>query len=408
MRILIADDASQKIGVIMNTLKELPEFDSLLIDHVLDLNEARQRLSTEYYDLLILDLNMPMDIGEPPNMKAGAEFVDEIMDTDRIKKPVDIIVLSAFDESVQEFKRQVERTGFVIVQYDENTLEWRETLKSRVSYLCLLREQREYIPKPPLCDVLLVTAVPIETAAVLNLGYKWSTFILQGDSTIYRHTTIQLNDGVCNIVHSQLPEMGMTASAVHTTKAVLSLKPKFVIMTGIAAGLEKAANIGDIIVATDVWNYNSGKYIEKSDEDSVAAELLPDSKHINMDRATKDKLLATDFTRQLIQIKNSFQGIAPSSPLNVFYGPMACGSAVVTSKDVIDLVKSQARKVVGLDMESYGVYLACRDVCYPSVNAIVIKSISDFADRNKDDSSQDYAAYTSTSFALYLIQNILF
>lgn len=408
MRILIADDASQKIGVIMNTLKELQEFESLSIDHVLDLNEARRRLSSEYYDLLILDLNMPMDIGEPPNMKAGAEFVDEIMDTERIKKPVDIIVLSAFDESVQEFKQQVERTGFVIVQYDESTLEWRETLKSRVSYLCLLREQREYIPKPPLCDVLLVTAVPVETAAVLNMDCKWSTFTLPGDSTIYRRTTIQVNDGVCNIVHSQLPEMGMTASAAHTTKAVLHLKPKFVIMTGIAAGLEKDANIGDIIVATDVWNYNSGKYIEKSDGDSVAAELLPDSKHINMDRATKDKLLATDFNRQLIQIKNSFQGDAPSSPLKVFYGPMACGSAVVASKDVIDLVKSQARKVAGLDMESYGVYLACRDVCYPSVDAIVIKSISDFADRKKDDSRQDYAAYTSTSFAMCLIQNVLF
>ena len=118
MKILIADDASQKIGVIKNTLKELPEYNSLSIDHVLDLNEAKQRLVSEYYDLLILDLNMPLEIGEPPNMKAGAEFVDEIIDTDRIKKPIDIIVLSAFDESVQEFKRQVARAGFVIVQYD--------------------------------------------------------------------------------------------------------------------------------------------------------------------------------------------------------------------------------------------------------------------------------------------------
>lgn len=408
MRILIADDTSQKIGVIINTLKDLQEFDSLSLDHALDLNEARQKLSTEYYDLLILDLNMPMNIGELPDMKAGAEFVDEIMDTERIKKPVDIIVLSAFDESVQEFKQQVERTGFVILQYDESTLEWRETLKSRVSYLCLLREQREYIPKPPLCDVLLVTAVQVETAAVLNLDCKWTSFSLQGDSTIYRHTTIQGRNGICNVVHSQLPEMGMAASAAHTTKAVLHLKPKFVIMTGIAAGLEKDANIGDIIVATDVWNYNSGKYIEKSKGDSIESELLPDSKHINMDRATKDKLQSSDYSKQLMQIKNSFSGNAPNFPLNVFYGPMACGSAVVTSKDVINLVKGQTRKVAGLDMESYGVYLACRDVSYPSVNAIVIKSISDFADYRKDDSRQDYAAYTSTSFAMYLIKNVLF
>lgn len=408
MRILIADDSSQKIGVIKNALKELPEYDSLSIDQVLDLNSARQRLVSDYYDLLILDLNMPLEIGETPNMKAGAEFVDEIMDTDRIKKPIDIIILSAFDESVQEFKKQVERTGFVMVQYDESTLVWKETLKSRVSYLYLLREQREYTPRPPRCDVLLITAVPVETTAILNLGYQWTSFTLPGDSTVYRHTTIQSNGENRNIVHVQLPEMGMTSSAAHTTKAVIHLKPKYVLMTGIAGGLEKDANIGDIIVATDVWNYNSGKYIEADDGESSTAELLPDSKHINMDRATKDKLLATDFSRQLIQIKNSFNGNAPSSPLHVFYGPMACGSAVVASNEVIQLVKSQARKVAGLDMESYGVYLACRDVCYPSVNSIVIKSISDFADRKKDDSRQDYAAYTSTSFAMYLIQNVLF
>lgn len=408
MKILIADDASQKIGEIKKALKELPEYQSLTVDHVLDLNAARQKLMLEYYDLLILDLNMPLEIGEAPNMKAGAEFVDEIMDTDRIKKPIDIIVLSAFDESVQEFKRQVERTGFVIIQYDENTLSWRDTLKSRVSYLLLLREQRAYIPQPPQCDVLLLTAVEVETSAVLNLGCQWQKFSLDNDTTIYRHATIQANERTCNVIHAQLPEMGMAAAAAHTAKAVLHFKPELVMMTGIAGGLEKDANIGDILVATDVWNYNSGKYVEIGEGENIEEELLPDSKHITIDRATQDKLAAYDFNEVLSQIRNGFSENTPSNPLRVFSGPMACGSAVVTSKGVLSKVKSQARKVIGLDMESYGVYLACRDVCYPSANAIVIKSISDFADRKKDDAGQGYAAYTSASFAMYLIQNVLF
>ena len=80
---------------------------------------------------------------------------------------------------------------------------------------------------------------------------------------------------------------------------------------------------------------------------------------------------------------------------------------MVASQEVIDMVRSQSRKVVGLDMESYGVYLASQEVSNPAVNAIVIKSISDFADRKKDDASQEYAAYTSTQFAMHLIQNVL-
>ena len=277
MKILIADDASAKIGVIKNTLKELPIYESLHIDQVLDLNGAKEKMVAEFYDLLILDLNMPLEIGEAPDMKAGAEFVDEIIDTNSIKKPIDIIVLSAFDSSVQEFKKQVERTGFLIIPYDENVLSWRETLKSRVSYLQLLREQRSYIPKPPHCDILLVTAVSVETNAVINLAPTWRSFQIDGDSTVYRKTVVEAKGKHFSVIHAQLPEMGMTAASTHTAKAVLHFKPQYVIMSGIAGGLEKDANIGDILVATDVWNYNSGKYVDTMGGKSSTPELCPDS-----------------------------------------------------------------------------------------------------------------------------------
>lgn len=407
MKILIADDASAKIGVIKNTLKELPIYESLHIDQVLDLNGAKEKMVAEFYDLLILDLNMPLEIGEAPDMKAGAEFVDEIIDTNSIKKPIDIIVLSAFDSSVQEFKKQVERTGFLIIPYDENVLSWRETLKSRVSYLQLLREQRSYIPKPPHCDILLVTAVSVETNAVINLAPTWRSFQIDGDSTVYRKTVVEAKGKHFSVIHAQLPEMGMTAASTHTAKAVLHFKPQYVIMSGIAGGLEKDANIGDILVATDVWNYNSGKYVDTMGGKSSTPELCPDSKHIILDRATQDMLTSNDFASELIRIKNSFPGNAPSSMLKLFYGPMACGSAVVASKEVISIVREQSRKVVGLDMESYGVYYACRNVTYPGAKAIVIKSISDFADCKKDDKNQEYAAYTSAQFVMYLIKNVL-
>ncbi len=407
MKILIADDASTKIGAIKNALKELSIYEGLQIDQVLDLNGAKEKLVAEYYDLLILDLNMPLEIGEDPDMKAGAEFVDEIMDTDSIKKPIDIIVLSAFDNSVQEFKKQVERTGFLIIHYDENIQSWRETLKSRVSYLQLLRDQRSYVPKHPHCDVLLVTAVPVETKAVIDLSPKWITFTIDGDSTVYRKTAVEAKGKLCNVIHTELPEMGMTAASTHTAKAVLHFNPQYVIMPGIAGGLEKSANVGDVLVATDVWNYNSGKYVDAMGGESSTPELRPDSKHIILDRATQDMLTASDFASELIRIKNSFPGNTPGSMLKLFYGPMACGSAVVASGEVISMVREQSRKVVGLDMESYGVYYACRNVTYPGVKAIVIKSISDFADCKKDDGNQEYAAYTSTQFAMHLIKNVL-
>ena len=85
MKILIVDDSAEKIGAVRNALKELEFFESLAISHALDLNNARIQLSKEYFDLLILDLNMPEDIGEAANMTAGIAFVDEVMSTHRIK-----------------------------------------------------------------------------------------------------------------------------------------------------------------------------------------------------------------------------------------------------------------------------------------------------------------------------------
>lgn len=50
-------------------------------------------------------------------------------------------------------------------------------------------------------------------------------------------------------------------------------------------------------------------------------------------------------------------------------------------------------------MESYGVFFAAKNVVEVGTIPICIKSICDFADANKGDSAQKYAAFTSTLFA---------
>ncbi len=174
MKILIADDSSEKIAVIVKVLKELPEYDMLEVDYTLDLLSAKERLMQTFYDLLILDLNMPVELGDISNMTAGVEFIDEIMSTQQIKKPLDILVLSAFDSSLQSFKEQVKKSGFVAMQYDALSTDWHDVLQSKVNHLLDCHLQRKYIPRLPKCDILVLTAVPIETKAVLSLGYEWS------------------------------------------------------------------------------------------------------------------------------------------------------------------------------------------------------------------------------------------
>lgn len=408
MKILIADDSSEKIAIIIKALKELPEYDMLEVDYKLDLLKAKERLMQTFYDLLILDLNMPVELGDTPNMTAGVEFIDEIMSTKQIKKPLDIFVLSAFDTSLQSFKEQVERSGFVAMHYDELSTEWHDVLYSKVNHLLDCHLQRKYTPRLPQCNVLVVTAVPIETQAVLSWGYKWSELSVEGDSTKYRHADAKPNGKSISIIHVQLSEMGMTSASAMVAKAIMHFDPQYIIMPGIAAGVERDVKIGDIMVATEVWDYSSGKYEEMVESGEKRIRLSPDPKYISMQKTVADRLEFFDYTEILKTIRNSYPNTAPNHELKIYFGQMACGPAVVASEEIVNQqVKAHARKALGLDMESYGVYYAAQATTGSGTRAIVAKSVCDFADKDKNDKNQEYAAYTSAWFAKHLIEAVI-
>ena len=110
----------------------------------------------------------------------------------------------------------------------------------------------------------------------------------------------------------------------------------------------------------------------------------------------------------MFNIKKNYEGEKPSEDLSIISdGTIACGSAVVANIGIVDtLIKLHARKVTGIDMESYGVFFACENlnsICKP----ICIKSICDFANSDKSDDYQKYAAYTSANFVKYFIESEL-
>lgn len=58
MKILLVDDSFNKIRKIMQVIKEVDSIDQSMIDYSIEINDARQKIQTLTYDLLILDLNM--------------------------------------------------------------------------------------------------------------------------------------------------------------------------------------------------------------------------------------------------------------------------------------------------------------------------------------------------------------
>jgi nucleoside phosphorylase/CheY-like chemotaxis protein len=408
MKILLVDDASQKLGMVKKVLKK-SDIDEKDVDWELDLNGARKQLIKNFYDLLILDLNIPQSIGDNVQRNEGMNFVDEIIETDSYKKPANIIALTAYNDLEKEFLSDTKKAGFIVLKYDECCEEWQERLSSFIDYQLLRESQKTFKDNYPECDIAIITAVPVETIAVSNLSNQWKPIHIENDPITYNIGIIEgENKEKFSIVRAQQLEMGMTAASSLTTKLIYNFHPKYLIMTGIAGGTScKKNSYGDIIIASEVWNYCSGKYIDKENKSGkIINAFEPDPRHICIGDMLLGKITGKDFSSILKKIQSEWIKEKPDCDLNLEIGPIACGAYVLASSQAVKTkVLSRERKTKGLDMESYGLYYAANSIENGKTIFLCIKSISDFANKEKNDDYQPYAAYTSTEFARQIIIN---
>ncbi|MFB5400603.1 phosphorylase family protein [Enterococcus faecalis] len=405
MRVLIVDDEGakhQKVAQIIKKNDYLKE--NISIETSLTLSDARELLSKFFYDFLILDLNIAEEIGDLPNLTAGSEFIDDIIEVDTIKKPSNIVILSSNEEAKIQFKEDINKKGFELFNFDVTNTDWEERLVSKLEYQLQCSLQRELIEEQ--YDVCIITAVDVELNQTYRLWSDWKNVEHQGDSTRYSTTTfIDKNGKERRMLLAQQSEMGMSASTYLSTKLIYQFKPNYLIMVGIAAGTKDDYGFGDIIVPDTIWNYSSGKFLNENER---GLKLLPDSKSLHLDARLRDTIYQTNFSEELFRIKKNFSGNTPSTELKIAKGPMACGAAVVSDFEIVkDWVLAHSRKNVGLDMESYGVFYAATNSYVSDTLPICIKSISDFADKQKGDDYQNYSAYTSACFAKMLMESYL-
>ena len=87
---------------------------------------------------------------------------------------------------------------------------------------------------------------------------------------------------------------------------------------------------------------------------------------------------------------------------------MACGSTVVATSEIVEKqIHSQYGNTAALDMESYAVMYAVKSAPIPKPKGLIIKSVCDYANEEKSDQYQKFAAYTSAQFAKLLYEKFL-
>ncbi|MSS11270.1 response regulator [Clostridium sp. WB02_MRS01] len=411
MKILIVDDENKKAQLIKSTFINSGKINEVDIEVATSINDAIEKMVKQIYRLMIIDMCLPNVFGSKLEEDGGLQLLKTIKSDNRITAPVDIIILTSHTKLAEKYKLEIEKESFDIINYDDSSEEWRNILTRKFNYILRFegspKQKREYI-----YDVAILTAVPVERKSVENLSENWEKVQVEGDSTIYYRTEWNKDGKIIKVITTSLTQMGMVSAATITSKIIYNFAPRYIVMTGIAAGVKDEYEIGDIIIPKEVKDYCSGKYTTPKGEEETSIKnplkyFIPTAASISTSFDIINKV-SENFVDELGRIHRNWNFSNKYKVPNLRTGYMASGDSVVQNSAVIDImVKSHLRQADGLDMEAYGVYYASEQAILPKPTPICIKSISDFANKEKSDEHQEYAAYTSAQFAKYFIMTLI-
>jgi CheY-like chemotaxis protein len=127
MRILIVDDSVAKIADVVTALRDIS--DAFDIEYSNDCIDAINKLKQKF-DLILLDLLLPLRVGEQPKNDGGKYIVNEIYRNKKIKPPTYILCLTQHEELINDF-HPIWRT----IKYDKTEIKWKHALRELVVYI---------------------------------------------------------------------------------------------------------------------------------------------------------------------------------------------------------------------------------------------------------------------------------
>lgn len=393
IKILILEDNAIKFKEVKDVLLSNPEISEDMITHCFGTRDARLKLLKNDYDLFLTDLVIPEEFGKDSSPKECVSLIFDIKNDPDYIKPLNIIGLSAFDDEIDIYKSEFEDENWFLIQYKLDDDSWIKPIKSKIQYI--IDKKKNVCIEDYKYDIAIICALKNpEFEHIMKLSDNWEKITLPNSSLTFYKTIFSRDSKNLNVIACTIDEMGMVPTSILATQLIENFRPKYLMMTGIAAGIKGEIELGDILVFQYSWDYNSGKIKKDANgnelfEQDIRQETLDKDLYNFMLDLQKDE----DF---LNRIHKAYGPIGkPNKYLSIKIGHATSGSAVIANSEITNKINTQERKLMGIEMEAYAIYSAASFATHPRPIPLVIKSICDFADENKNDNIQDYAAYTS-------------
>lgn len=412
LRILLIDDDAAKIAKYKELLGTINEINPRFVDVASCIEQAEEYVSEKQYDLSILDLYIPIRFGDEPSPDNAVTFLKDLSSDDDLLMPYNIVGITRWKDADPKYKEFFDNYLLAYILYEQTSDEWKTKLSNKISFL--LKAQKSVRNQEIFdFDVAIVNALLPENEKVRASfgadGWQVVEFPSDHSTTFYTKTVVNDRGERIRIVTCYALQMASTASAALTAKLLYYFRPRYLFMTGIAAAVDRNdANLGDILVAKKVWDGASGKI--KTDEGGNLI-FYPDYHELPLDADMQAIVMRLKSDRHLlnnIEQSYAYEAGKPDTRLQLHLGPMASVPAVLSSKEEVKKIQMHCRKLLGVEMEGFGLFYAASNSTHPRPQyTVLIKSVTDYADPEKSDDYQDYAMFTSAEFAKHIILNEL-
>ncbi|NWB21034.1 hypothetical protein HX824_10520 [Pseudomonas sp. D4002] len=393
MKILIADDHPARYEPLLEEIKSIDINIAKNITFVVCADDAASELESTYYDLLILDIILPLhNYNQATSHTYSLDLLHRIHMDEEIQKPGKVIGITSDKAAAHAASDKFDENTWAIVNYSPQSDTWMNRIANCIRYLNTNRDTQPLETNQTTIDLAIICALEDpELEEILKLPWNWQASRPIDDSVFVNDGWLMLGGKKITIAATFATRMGMISTAIKSLLVINSLRPKLLVMTGICAGVRGKADLGDVLFADPAWDFQSGKRVIDAGtrKFSIAPHQLPADHRVrsHFEQLRSDRAFFSELPKMFAadcKFKTTLR-----------IGPVASGSAVLADGITIEEIKDQQRDLLGVEMEIYGLYAAAFSTSGVQPKTFAIKGVCDFADPDKRDEAQSYAAFAS-------------